>query len=113
MLNPAIDINANVPTSETTIPTNGITVERISCKNTYTTKITNRIASNKVFTTSWMEANRKSLELITWVSSMPLGKSFRASSRNASICWFTSVAFDPAVWKIMQEIPGWPSIPPW
>ena len=34
-------------------------------KNTYTIKITKKMASNKVFITSWIDAYKKSLELIT------------------------------------------------
>ena len=105
ILNPATDIKAKVPISDTMIPTNGINVERISCKNTYTTRITRRIASIKVFTTSWIEANRKSLELIICVSSTPFGRSLRTSSSRLSMFWFTSVALEPAVWNIIQETP--------
>ena len=52
MLKPATDMKANVPISDTMIPTNGISVERMSCRKTYTTRITRRIASINVFTTS-------------------------------------------------------------
>ena len=52
ILNPAMDMNANVPINETTMPTSGISVERMSCKKTYTTRTTSRIASINVFTTS-------------------------------------------------------------
>ena len=56
ILNPAIAMKANVPTSDTMMPTSGISVERMSCKKMYTTRITSRMASSSVFTTSWMEA---------------------------------------------------------
>ncbi len=112
MLNPATVIKANVPIKETTIATNGISVERISCKKTYTTRITRIMASIKVFTTSWIEAYKKSFVLINFTTSIPFGKSFEASSRKASILLFTSVAFDPAVWKTIQEIPGLPFVCP-
>src|SRR5699024_12072811 len=64
-----------------------------------------RMASNSVFTTSWMEAYRKSLDDISCVSSTPWGSSFLASSRNRLIWLFTSVALEPAVWKSIHEIP--------
>ena len=108
ILNPAIDMNANVPISDTMIPTSGIRVERISCRKMYTTRITSKIASINVFITSWMEANRKSFELIICTISTPFGRSLRASSRKASICWFTSVALEPAVWNTIQETPTCP-----
>ena len=112
ILNPAIAMKANVPISDTMIPTSGISVERISCKKTYTTRITNRMASNSVFTTSWMEAYRKSLDDISCVSSTPWGSSFLASSRNRLIWLFTSVALEPAVWKSIHETPLCPSVVP-
>ena len=105
-LKPATIINANVPTNDTTIPTNGIIVERTSCKNTYTTKITRMIASISVRTTLLIDANKKSLVLFTWSNSTPLGRSLRTSSRSWSISSFTAVAFEPAVWKTIAITPG-------
>ena len=55
-LKPATDMKAKVPTNDTTMPTNGINVERRSCKKTYTTRITRKIASKRVLITSWIEA---------------------------------------------------------
>ena len=52
----------------------GMSVERILCKNTYTTNITKRIASTNVFITFLKEASRKSLELIKSTNSIPLGE---------------------------------------
>ena len=112
MLNPATVIKANVPIKETTIATNGISVERISCKKTYTTKDNEDNGLYQGFTTSWIEAYKKSFVLINFTTSIPFGKSFEASSRKASILLFTSVAFDPAVWKTIQEIPGLPFVCP-
>ena len=54
--NPARARKPNVPTNETRIEAVGMSVERMSCRKTYTTRITRRIASNRVFITSFIEA---------------------------------------------------------
>ena len=54
--NPATERNAKVPTSATRIEIVGISVERISCRKTYTTRITSRMASISVLITSLIEA---------------------------------------------------------
>ena len=56
MENPATAMKANVAIIETNMAMAGITVERMSCKNRYTTSTTNTIASNNETATSWMEA---------------------------------------------------------
>ena len=53
---PATERKANVPTSDTMIETVGMSVERISCRKTYTTRITSRMASISVLITSLIEA---------------------------------------------------------
>ena len=50
------DMTAKVPMIDTKIEMVGISVERKSCKKTYTTIITSKIASSNVFTTSYIEA---------------------------------------------------------
>ena len=75
----------------------GINVERILCKNTYTTKITNIMASIKVFMTLWIEASKKSFVLIRSTSSIPFGKVFEISATTLSISSIISLAFDPDV----------------
>ena len=47
---------ANVPTSETTMAMVGMSVERMSCKKTYTTRTTSKIASMSVHNTFSIEA---------------------------------------------------------
>ena len=54
--NPANARKPKVPISATRIDTVGMSVERMSCRKTYTTRITRRIASNRVLTTSFIEA---------------------------------------------------------
>ena len=99
-----------MPTSDTMTDTAGMTVERMLCRKTYTTRITRMMASTNVFTTSWMEASRNSLVLITSTSSSPLGNSWRTSSISWSISVIISLAFEPAVCDIMAVAPGCPSI---
>ena len=60
--------------------------------------------------TSFIEAKRKSLTLIIVSSSTSSGRSFLASSRNASISPTTSVAFEPATWNTIVCMPGCPSV---
>ena len=56
MENPATDMKANVPIIETKTEMVGISVERTSCKKTYTTSTTSRMAMASETTTSRMEA---------------------------------------------------------
>ena len=97
MEKPATTIKANVPISDTTILMKGISVERQLCKNSRIISTTNTIASSRVWTTFLMEAKRKSLVLIICVIFTPRGALACTSAKRASICLFTSVAFDPAV----------------
>ena len=53
---PSSFTNAKVPTSETGIVTVGMIVLRQSCRNRNITRMTSTIASNSVFTTSWIES---------------------------------------------------------
>ncbi|MNG17384.1 hypothetical protein D3C84_1013660 [compost metagenome] len=46
---------ANVPSNTTGTAMVGINVARIFCRNRYITRNTSTIASNSVFTTSWIE----------------------------------------------------------
>ena len=68
------------------------------------------MASISVFTTSWIEASRKSFVLIKSVSTRPFGRSFEISSTSLSTSFTISLAFDPAVWAIIQVAPGCPDI---
>jgi len=90
----------------------GMSVERILCKNTYTTNITKRIASTNVFITFLIEASRKSLELIKSTNSIPLGKDFEISATTLSTSSIISFAFEPEVCAIMQLEPGCPFTSP-
>ena len=80
MENPIMDITANVPMMETKMDMVGISVDLISCKNTYTTTITKSIASSKVRRTEWMEAYRNLLVSVSTTNSVPSGKSRLRSS---------------------------------
>ena len=61
--NPATARKANVPISDTRIEIVGTSVERISCRKTYTTSTTRMMASMRVLITSLIEAKRKSFTL--------------------------------------------------
>ena len=63
-----------VPISATGIAMAGIKVERKSCKKIYTTKNTSTNASSKVFNTSWIESNKKSLAFNNSTTLTPGGK---------------------------------------
>ena len=112
MENPATERKAKVPMSDTKIETVGISVERISCRKTYTTSTTRMMASMRVLITSLMEAKRKSFTLCRWAMAMPFGMSASTSSSSSLIWLTTSVAFEPAVWKTMVLTPGWPFVLP-
>src|SRR5574344_1066546 len=106
MLKPAADKQANVPTSETIIDTEGINVLLKSCKKKYTTRMTRIIAIIKVSTTLSMDSNKKSLELINFTNLVPLGKSLLILSSKLEISLFTWVAFAPATWNAIKLTPG-------
>ena len=97
ILNPATERQAKVPINETKTEMVGISVLLKSCKKKYTTMITNKIASNKVFITSSMEAYRKSFVLRISSITQPAGKSSRNSSNKSSNSLMISVALEPAV----------------
>ena len=75
-----MDITANVPIMETKMDIVGISVDLISCKNTYTTTITRSIASISVRITELMEAYRNLLVSVSTTNSVPSGKSRLRSS---------------------------------
>ena len=56
MEKPATDMKANVPMIETKMEIVGISVERTSCRKTYTTSTTSRMAMMSVTATSLIEA---------------------------------------------------------
>ena len=60
-LNPISFNTKKVAIKATGMAIAGINVERISCKNTYTTMNTSTNASIKVLITSWIDAYKKSL----------------------------------------------------
>ena len=80
MPKPIMDITANVPIMETKMDIVGISVDLISCKNTYTTTITRSIASISVRITELMEAYRNLLVSVSTTNSVPSGKSRLRSS---------------------------------
>ena len=100
-LNPAATRQANVPTSDTMMEMDGMSVLLRSCKKKYTTRITRRIAIISVSTTLWIEAKRKSFELIIVTNSVPSGRLFSICFIWAVISLFTAVALEPAVWNTM------------
>ncbi|SAD91379.1 Uncharacterised protein [Enterobacter cloacae] len=55
MENPNAASTAKVPSNTTGTAIVGISVARRFCRNRYITRNTRTIASNSVFTTSWME----------------------------------------------------------
>ena len=74
-----------VPINATGIAIAGIRVERKSCKKIYTTKNTRIKASIKVFNTSWIDANKKSLVLSNTSYTIPGGKSSDSLLSNSVI----------------------------
>ena len=68
------------------------------------------MAMIKVSTTLWMEAKRKSLELIIVTNSVPFGRSSLMRSNSFESSALTAVAFEPATWKIRKVTAGWESI---
>ena len=97
---PASCTIANVPSSDTIIEIDGISVAFQFCKKKYTTRMTSRIAITRVSTTLWMAAKRKSLLVSKVTNSNPAGRLGFSCSYNSSICWFTSVALAPGDWFI-------------
>ena len=90
----------------------GISVERGFCKNTYTTSTTRMMASMSVLITSLIEASRKFLVLISFTTSTSSGSVSLSSSRYLFILVIISLALVPAVWFIMQVVPGEPFTEP-
>ena len=95
----------NVPTNDTGMAIAGIKVDRISCKKIYTTMNTRIKASIKVLTTSWMDANKKSLALCAILIFNPVGKFWFVSFNVFSNCEMVAVAFEPANWKAIAVTP--------
>ena len=79
------------------MPTKGINVERMLCKKTYTTMMTSRTASIRVFMTLCVDASRNVFTLIICSSTRPSGSSSRTSSATLFIFSIISFALDPAV----------------
>jgi len=80
MEKPISDITANVPMMETKMETVGMSVDLMSCKNTYTTMITRSIASISVRMTELIEAYRNLLVSVSTTNSAPSGRSRSISS---------------------------------
>ena len=110
ILNPAATRQANVPINDTMMEIEGISVLFKSCKKKYTTRITNIMAIINVSTTLWIDANKKSFELIMVTNSTPSGSVFAISAISAEICSLTAVALEPAVWNTTNITAGLPSI---
>ena len=105
---PANDTTANVPSKDTTIDIDGMTVALKFCKKKNTTRITKMIAMMSVSTTLWMAAKRKSSLVCMVTNSRPAGIVGITSSHIFVMRAFTSVALAPGDWKIMINVPGWP-----
>ena len=74
MLNPAMVMQANVPTSDTMMDMDGMSVLLKSCRKKYTTRMTSSIATMSVSTTLCMDSKRKSLVLNIVTNSTPVGR---------------------------------------
>ena len=96
ILNPMTFNMKKVPIKATGIAMAGISVERKSCKKMNTTKNTSTNASNKVLITSWIEANKKSLESNKRSYVIPGGKFLFSASSNAFTSLMICVALEPA-----------------
>ena len=110
---PAMERQANVPTSDTIIDMEGMRVALKSCRKKYTTSTTKRMATSRVSSTFAMDAKRKSLLDIILTNFMPLGRSLLNSSSLALTRSFVSFAFAPASWKQRNVTPGCPFASPW
>ena len=108
MEKPISDITANVPMMDTKIEIVGISVDLMSCKNTYTTTMTKSIASISVLMTEWMEAFRNLLVSVSTTNSAPSGKSRLRSSSTSCISLMVLDAFEPDFWFIIIMAAGCP-----
>ena len=95
-----------VPINATGTAIIGITVERKSCKNTYTTKNTNSRVMTKVKSTSSIEAKRNSVTSCSIVTFMPGGICFWASAKAVFTSSAICVALEPATWLIIPITAG-------
>ena len=92
---PATLTMANVPSSDTMMLIEGISVARKSCRKKNTTRITRMMAMMSVSMTECMAAFRKSSLDISVVNFMPGGSVGFTSSSSLLISAFTAVALAP------------------
>ena len=79
-----------------------------ACRKIYTTMNTRINASIKVLTTSWIEANRKSLALCAIFIFKPEGSVSDALLSTCSKSLIVCVALVPAIWYTIQDTALWP-----
>src|SRR5437868_3324031 len=92
MEKPSALTKMKVPTSDTGIVTEGMTVERQSWRNRKITMITSAIASSKVLTTSLIESETTFVVSKATLYFSPGGKLFESRSSSASAWRSTSIA---------------------
>ena len=106
--NPRALTKMKVPTNETGIVTAGITVERQSCKNRKMTKITSRIASPNVITTSLIESATTLVVSKATLYLRPGGKLLERRSNSAMASRSTSRALAFESWVTPTPTAGYP-----
>ena len=99
-----------VPIKATGTAIIGMSVERKSCRKTYTTRNTNKRVMTSVMITSWMEAKRKSVTSYMMTVFMPGGMDFCALSSAAFTSVAIWVALEPAICCTIPIQAGMPSL---
>jgi hypothetical protein len=111
MLYPRAYMAANVPTSETTTDSIGMTAARQLCRNTSTTNATSTMASTRVSTTASTDASMNVVGSKMMAYSMPAGQP--GDSRSCLIFSRTVSAvvkaLAPGSWKMGRPMDGRPS----
>ena len=108
MVNPNIHRKRNVPIRATGTAIIGISVERKSWRNTYTTRNTSKRVSTRVNTTSSIAAKRNSVTSMLILYSIPGGNDFACFSSSAFTSAAICVALEPAICCTIPITEGWP-----
>ena len=108
MEKPKTQRKKNVPIKATGTAIIGMSVERKSCRKTYTTKNTKTKVITSVRTTSSIEAKRNSVTSCSIVTFIPGGICFWASAKAAFTSSAICVAFEPATWLTIPNTAGCP-----